>query len=537
VKIRRLVRLLLAPLAVALAAQAQPEVVQMNPTPPQSGDLVYKMGFESADARAGWSKLDCATWVEQPEHGTCLKVTVAKGEPGEGTMISLPLNLSRYGNCQLQFRCLAKADNVSKPSKSYLGVKYMLYTTSPTSGPQWVNQSNVFGTFDWKELSFVAMIPKDVDKAYLQLGLQDCTGTVYFDDLQASVIRVVPSRPKPDPNAPPPFTGHPGIPRLRGCMSPNDFRDEDLRVLGKDWNANLIRWQMVTRWGAGYKHELDYNLAKYNAWLDDELDDLEKALAACKKYGLLAVVDLHSPPGGRLPNRDLVLIHEPKYLAAFVASWEKIARRFKGNPAIWGYDLVNEPVQTTPPGKGGTDYLQAQVIAARAIRKIDPDTPIILEVDQWDGAGGFTYIEPVDVPRVIYQVHMYHPGQFTHQGVHGSKVGISYPGKIGGVEMNKEALKRHLSPVREFQLAYNVQIYVGEFSAIRWAPGDSAYNYLRDCIEIFEEYGWDWSYHAFREWDGWSLEHGPDPDNHNREKTPNKRLQLMLDWFAKNKKP
>ncbi len=37
-----------------------------------------------------------------------------------------------------------------------------------------------------------------------------------------------------------------------------------------------------------------------------------------------------------------------------------------------------------------------------------------------------------------------------------------------------------------------------------WAPG--AGEYLRDCIDIFEEYGWDWCYHAFREWEGWSVE-------------------------------
>lgn len=515
---------------------AQPEVVPMVKTQPQLGEVVFKTDFNSAESQAGWSKLDCASWVEEPGRGTCLKVVVPKAEPGEGTMIGLPLNLSRYGNCQLQFRCLAKADNVSKPGKSYLGVKYMFHAVSPTAGPQWVNENGVFGTFDWKELSFTATIPADVAQADLSLGLQDCNGTVFFDDLEITVVKVIRPRPKPDPNAPPPFTGH-AVPRLRGCMSPNEFRDEDLKVLGQDWNANLIRWQMVTNWGAGYKYDQDYNLDKYNAWLDSELDDLEKALAACKKYGILAVVDLHSPPGGRLPNRDLVLIHEQKYLDAFVACWEKIARRFKGNPAIWGYDLVNEPVQEKAPGEGGTDYWQAQVLAAKAIRAIDPDTPIIFEVDHWDDAEGFRYIEPVDVPRVIYQVHMYWPGQFTHQGVHGSSVGVDYPGMIGGAMVDKEALKGHLAPVREFQQAYNVQIYVGEFSAIRWAPNDSAARYLSDCIDIFEEYGWDWSYHAFREWDGWSLEHSADPNDHQRTATPGSRLQVMLKWFAKNQKP
>jgi hypothetical protein len=94
-----------------------------------------------------------------------------------------------------------------------------------------------------------------------------------------------------------------------------------------------------------------------------------------------------------------------------------------------------------------------------------------------------------------------------------------------------------LEPVREFQRAYNVHIYAGEFSAIRWAPGDSAYRYLKDVIELFEEYGWDWTYHAYREWDGWSVEHGSDPNDHAPTKEPTDRKKLLLQWFAQNEKP
>ena len=89
--------------------------------------------------------------------------------------------------------------------------------------------------------------------------------------------------------------------------------------------------------------------------------------------------------------------------------------------------------------------------------------------------------------------------------------------------------------MREFQLAYNVHIYVGEFSAIRWAPG--AADYLRDCIELFEEYGWDWTYHAYREWDGWSVEHGSDRDNRQPVEGSTDRKELLLSWFARNQKP
>ena len=50
----------------------------------------------------------------------------------------------------------------------------------------------------------------------------------------------------------------------------------------------------------------------------------------------------------------------------------------------------------------------------------------------------------------------------------------------------------------------------GEFSVAVWAPGGAAY--LDDLVSIFEEYGWDWTYHAFREWEGWSLEHEGTPE-------------------------
>lgn len=80
-------------------------------------------------------------------------------------------------------------------------------------------------------------------------------------------------------------------------------------------------------------------------------------------------------------------------------------------------------------------------------------------------------------------------------------------------------------------------IYIGEFSAIRWAPDDSACRYLRDAIEIFESHGWDWSYHAFREWQGWSVEHGEDRANAGPAAAPSSRERLLREWYGRNRKP
>jgi hypothetical protein len=121
--------------------------------------------------------------------------------------------------------------------------------------------------------------------------------------------------------------------------------------------------------------------------------------------------------------------------------------------------------------------------------------------------------------------------------VYENKTAIEYPGRIAGELWNKERLREEMLPALEFQKAFNVQVYVGEFSVARWAPGDSGYCYLRDLIELFEEYGWDWSYHAFREWDGWSVEHGSDRNDHSPTKMPTKRMELLLSWLAKNQRP
>ena len=56
-------------------------------------------------------------------------------------------------------------------------------------------------------------------------------------------------------------------------------------------------------------------------------------------------------------------------------------------------------------------------------------------------------------------------------------------------------------------------------------------------IDLFEEQGWDWAYHAFREWDGWSVEHGPDPKDHTPSRAPTDREKLLRSWYGKNRRP
>jgi hypothetical protein len=85
--------------------------------------------------------------------------------------------------------------------------------------------------------------------------------------------------------------------------------------------------------------------------------------------------------------------------------------------------------------------------------------------------------------------------------------------------------------VRAFEKKYNAKIYVGEFSAINWAEG--ADRYIADCIDVFNEYNWDWTFHAFREWAGWSVEHVGTNARDLRPSSDNPRKRALLEGLRK----
>lgn len=521
-------------------------VIALNLTTPtqaqspslQTGSVVYCMDM-SHEATSAYTLPKGAQWVnEGPDGKTCYKITVTPDHASSLNAVSIPIDLTPYRGMIMLLTCKAKADGVTKPRQSWNGIKCMLNYKTPTTGEHWHNQGNVFGTFDWKQLNCTFTVPDDATQANFLIGMQDCSGTAWISDIAITVVRGKPDRkPITDTNTPA-YKGH-NLPRLRGVMSPQQFNEDDFATLEK-WNVNVIRWQMTRRWGQA---NTDLELAEYDQWIDSELQDLRKAADSAKRHGIKLVIDLHSPPGGRLEDSTVRMFVEKKYQQHFVKVWEKIATQFKDHPAIWAYDLINEPVQNQLPPAGVGNWLDAQILAAKAIRKIDPKTAICIEVDGWDAPANFKWLAPVDIPNVIYQVHMYWPGQFTHQGVHntwgeeGGDPRVEYPGKLNGQPFDKDALRRQLQPVRDFQLQCNAHIFVGEFSAIRWAPG--AATYLADCIDIFEEYGWDWTYHAFREWSGWSVEHDNLPasrSQHNKATQPTDRAKVLWQWFDKNQR-
>ena len=252
-----------------------------------------------------------------------------------------------------------------------------------------------------------------------------------------------------------------------------------------------------------------------------EWEYMERTVAMGRKHGFKVILALVPLPLGEAA----VHWNRPELKASLVDLWARVAARFKGNPVIAGYDLINEPVtprdSNRPPPLGkvltstgwvaeaqdrdGDPWRDLAVKIIQAIRAVDADSIVIFEPSPWALPKGFTHLTPLPFAGVVYSFHFYEPHALTHQGLYENRAALSYPSEL----TSRASLSNAVEPVRAFARKYSVPILVGEFSIVRWAPGESAARYLNDAIEIFEAEGWSWVYHSFREYEGWDAELEP----------------------------
>lgn len=491
--------------------------------------VVFRADFDAAARLQDWTGSG-GELVEGYQATRSLVIEQAVGpEPGS-VMRYHEVPVNEIAGRLITLEARVKAEGVGERPQSWNGIKVMLVLEFP-DGKQHPQLPVEVGTFDWRHVSRSLRVPRGIVKASLAIGLERVAGRAWFDDI---VIRIARPAWAGGRRRETMFKGH-NLPRLRGAMHGPKFKEEDFRALALEWGANHMRWQL--NWvPMKQAEEWAKDLDAYDRWLDGALEDCDRAVDLAEELGVLLLVDLHCPPGGRVEGGVCRLFGEKRYQDKLLEVWARIAGRYKGRKAVWAYDLLNEPVEGTVAA-GLLNWRELATKAVETIRAVEPGKPVVLEPGPWGSPAGFDSFRPLDLDGVIYSCHMYQPHSFTHQGVRDSPVGLVYPGLIGGERWNKDRLREALQPARDFQQAFNVAMYIGEFSAIRWAPENSAYRYLKDLVEIFEEYGWDWAYHAFREWNGWSVEHTTDPQNRQPSPTPTDRERLLRSWYAKNERP
>ena len=459
--------------------------------------------------------------------GSAMQITSTSTNAAVRVTQTLPVELVRGRH--LLLRGSASGSGVTAPPAGYLGIKAMLsWVTNGVSQNTRLAFNSVepptgSGTFGWTEETAILDLPDSITAATLTVGLEDVSGVVAFDDLSLSLLdSSSPYWANPTPN----FKGH-SAPVLRGVMVSTALSaTNDVPTL-VSWHPNVLRWQLGQN---AYPDGLD--TPDYADVLNAELAKFD-AIAASPQFagnGIVATLDLHSLSRDAFDsraNQDLL-----------IQSWRTLAARYASSGVVWAYDLANEPDDSVWTPEVLT-WNELASLVAQNIRCIDPNKAVVVESLKGT-APNFAILRPAPVHNAVYSAHIYDPWDYASQQIPGYTTNTwTYPGTIDGKSWDAAQVQANLQPIVDFQDAYQTSIYVGEFSAVRWAPSATApgpITYLTDCIDAFETNGWDWSYHAFRESPYWDVEISASTAHTSsaRSPTPTDRQTLLMNWFLEN---
>ncbi len=287
--------------------------------------------------------------------------------------------------------------------------------------------------------------------------------------------------------------------RLRGVTMSANARhtEEDIKQL-EEWGVNHIRLQL-------FDDGMDPLLGTNERPFDKEymVTIVDPIIRWAGIHTIFVVIEPHDVPFADSGLSSEPLWNNEKTRTQYMRLWEELAQYYKDNKTVIGYDIVNEP---NPADITLWNAYSKELTAA--IRKHDTYHTIIVSA----GAGadpfyGFKKFEPTGDSNTIYSIHMYKPHYFTHQGLDNPEWQQHYTYKTYNPNgPDRRVLLHELEGIDRFQKKYGLKtVYVGEFGSIAWEP--SSVGYLKDVIQLFENRGWDWAYHSYREWEGWSLEH------------------------------
>ncbi len=139
---------------------------------------------------------------------------------------------------------------------------------------------------------------------------------------------------------------------------------------------------------------------------------LDRVIGWCREAGLRVIVDLHAAPGGQTGvNHDdgvgfPLTFYVPRDRAMTVALWKAIAAHYRDEPAVLGYDLMNEPISPYSDEAYLNPRLEPMyrdIVAA--IRSVDPHHVVLLAGGQWSTSFAM-FDRPFD-GNAVYTYHKF----------------------------------------------------------------------------------------------------------------------------------
>jgi endoglucanase len=320
----------------------------------------------------------------------------------------------------------------------------------------------------------------------------------------------------------------------RGANYHNKVPTKDWWLAAKEAGIKVVRL-FPNNWEKQQRDFLLGNADSYEKLNEQDFQKLKEVLDQAEAAGIKVVITTVSLPGSRWSQHnddkdDVRLWRDLSYHDQVAAFWKDLALRVKNHPAVVGYNILNEPhperakvvrfndfwwedFETWYAKVKGTsadlNLLYAKTVAA--IRKVDKETPIILDSGLYATPWAFKYLAPVRDDKILYSFHMAEPYAYTTRAI--NKGRFTYPGTIvvgtGEERIEKywdaQELEKFLQPIVEWQKQNHIpsdRIFVGEFGCGRTVSG--AATYLSDLINIFNKNRWHWAFYQFRTDGSWT---------------------------------
>ncbi len=258
----------------------------------------------------------------------------------------------------------------------------------------------------------------------------------------------------------------------------NCFITEDDFLILKDLGINVLRIPF------GYSHFEDDQYPG-NIKLEG-FKHLDRILELCRKYGIYAILDMHSSPGGQNPDShgggdsgDSEFWKDASLRERIINLWGAIADKYKDEYIIAGFDILNEPCFISDID-AFNDFYETVI---QRIRDVDNNHIIFLEGEDW--AKDFSVFRKLGGYQQAISFHFY-PGQHVYMSTERHE--------------RKVQLEEKLQYFIDLKEKTGMPLWVGETGG--HFPKDKlleGMELVKDCIDLFEKYGISWTIWSYKD--------------------------------------
>jgi endoglucanase len=207
-----------------------------------------------------------------------------------------------------------------------------------------------------------------------------------------------------------------------GPQSPGEIRALVLELLGPEGSEAFwrkYRENYISHEDIALLHRAGFNAIRvplhYSLFESDDTEGfklLDRLIAWSRAEDVYVILDLHVAPGGQTgANIDDSagypwLYNSPEEQEHLIAVWRRLAKHYRDEATVLGYDLLNEPIPHFPrlaPLNSLLEPLYKRL--SEEIRKIDANHILFLGGAQWD-SNFSVFGKPFDT-NVAYTFHKY----------------------------------------------------------------------------------------------------------------------------------